>query len=86
MTLYAPFNGFVIHKNVVEGSKVQAGQDLFRLADLSNVWIQASIYDTELPWIKIGAEAQIELSYLPGKTFEGKITYIYPYLNKSTRC
>ncbi|MCD6375192.1 MAG: efflux RND transporter periplasmic adaptor subunit [Caldisericaceae bacterium] len=85
VTLYAPFTGFVIHKNVVEGSKVKAGQDLFRLADLSNVWIQASIYDTELPWIKIGAEAQIELSYLPGKTFEGKITYIYPYLNKKAR-
>ncbi len=85
VTLYAPFTGFVIHKNVIEGTKVKAGQDLFRLADLSNVWIQASIYDTELPWIKVGGKAQIELSYLPGKSFEGKITYIYPYLDKKAR-
>ena len=85
MTLFAPFNGFVIHKNVVEGGYIKAGLDLYRIADLSNVWIQVSVYDTDLPWIKIGSESEIELSYFPGRTFRGKITYIYPYLDKKAR-
>ncbi len=85
MTLFAPFNGFVIHKNVIEGTYVKAGQDLYRMADLSNVWIEVSIYDVDLPWIKLGSTAEMELSYLPGKKFTGKITYIYPYLDKKAR-
>ncbi len=85
LTLYAPFNGFVIHKNVLQGTYIKAGQDLFRLADISKVWVQVSVYDSDLPWIKLGGEAQIQLSYLPEKTFTGKITYIYPYLDQKAR-
>ncbi|NOX89362.1 MAG: efflux RND transporter periplasmic adaptor subunit [Calditrichaeota bacterium] len=85
MTLYSPYKGFVIHKNAVEGTHIKEGQDLYRIADLSNVWVQVSIYDNELPWIKVGGRAEINLSYMPEKTFEGKITYVYPYLDKKAR-
>ncbi len=85
MTLKTPYNGFVIHKNVVEGMHIKSGQDLYRIADISNVWVQVTVYDSELPWIKLGGKATMELSYLPEKTFEGKITYIYPYLSEKTR-
>ncbi|WP_457566139.1 efflux RND transporter periplasmic adaptor subunit [Caldithrix abyssi] len=84
-TIYSPFDGFVIHKNVVEGTYIKAGNDLFRIADLSRVWIQVSIYDNDLPWVKPDAQAEVELSYMPGKKFQGKITYIYPYLDKKAR-
>ncbi len=83
--LRAPANGMVVEKNVVEGAFIKAGMQLFRIADLSNVWVHASIYDYELPWIVEGQPAEMELSYQPGKTYFGKVSYIYPYLREKAR-
>jgi len=85
LTIYAPGSGFVIEKNVLRGQKIMAGENLYKIADLSKVWILGEIYEYELPFIKIGQEATISLAYLPGKPFAGKITYIYPFLNPETR-
>jgi RND family efflux transporter MFP subunit len=85
LRLDAPANGVVIHKNAVEGAKVNAGMDLYRIADLSTVWVEASIYDYELPWVSEGQKAEMQLSYLPEKNYSGKISYIYPYLNEKAR-
>ncbi|NOX36750.1 MAG: efflux RND transporter periplasmic adaptor subunit [Calditrichaeota bacterium] len=85
LQLQAPARGVVIHKNAVEGSYVKEGQPLYQIADLSTVWVYATVYDHELPWIELGQEASMELSYLPGKTFKGRIIYIYPYLDKKAR-
>ncbi len=85
LQLHSPFSGVVIHKNAVEGAFVKEGSNLYQLADLSTVWVLASIYDNELPWITEGQPAEMELSYLPGKRFRGKINYIYPYLNEKAR-
>ena len=85
LTLYSPTTGVVLHKNAVEGAYVKAGSDLFRIADLSAVWVLAHIYEYELPYVKLGQKAQISLPYLPGESFEGKLTYIYPYLDQKTR-
>jgi Cu(I)/Ag(I) efflux system membrane fusion protein/cobalt-zinc-cadmium efflux system membrane fusion protein len=85
LTLYSPADGVVLHKNAIEGAHVKAGSDLFRIADFSTVWVLAHIYEYELPYIKLGQTARMSLSYLPGETFEGEVTYIYPYLNKKTR-
>jgi Cu(I)/Ag(I) efflux system membrane fusion protein/cobalt-zinc-cadmium efflux system membrane fusion protein len=85
LTLHSPANGVVIHKNAVEGAHIKAGSDLFRIADFSTVWVLAHIYEYELPYIKLGQKALMNLSYLPGERFEGKVTYIYPYLNQKTR-
>ena len=85
LLLDSPTDGIVIEKNVVEGLFVKRGQTLFRIADLSTIWVYASIYDYELPWIKENQKARMELSYLPEKTFEGHISYIYPYLDEKTR-
>ncbi|MGB2804838.1 MAG: efflux RND transporter periplasmic adaptor subunit [Candidatus Zixiibacteriota bacterium] len=85
LTLYSPASGVVIHKNAVEGAHVKAGSDLFRIADLSTVWVLGHIYEYELPYIKMGQTAQMSLSYLPGETFKGEVTYIYPYLDQKTR-
>jgi len=85
LTLYSPTTGVVLHKNAIEGAYVKAGSDLFRIADLSTVWVLATIYEYELPYIKLRQKAQMTLAYLPGESFEGKLTYIYPYLEQKTR-
>lgn len=83
--LRSPANGVVIHKNAVEGIHVKEGMNLYKIADLSTVWVEASIYDNEFPWIRVGQQAKMELSYLPGETFVGNVSYIYPYLDEKTR-
>lgn len=85
LKLNSPARAVVIHKNVVEGAYVKEGMSLYEIADLSSIWVYASVYDNELPWIKNGQEAEMELSYAPGKILMGKISYIYPYLNEKAR-
>jgi Cu(I)/Ag(I) efflux system membrane fusion protein len=85
VTLYSPFSGFVLEKNVYKGMNVMPGMALFKLADLSIVWLYADIYEYELPFIHLGQQASVQLSYLPGESFTGKAVYIYPSLNPETR-
>jgi Cu(I)/Ag(I) efflux system membrane fusion protein len=85
LTLYSPFTGFVLEKSAYKGMNVMPGVALFKLADLSVVWLYADIYEYELPFIRLGQEAAIQLSYLPGETFRGKAIYIYPSLSPETR-
>ena len=85
LTLYAPFTGFVLEKMAFKGMNVMPGVALYKLADLSVVWLYADIYEYELPFIRLGQDASIQLSYIPGETFSGKAIYIYPALNPETR-
>jgi Cu(I)/Ag(I) efflux system membrane fusion protein len=85
LTLYAPFSGFVLEKTAYKGMNVMPGMSLYKLADLSVVWLYADIYEYELPFVRLGQEATIQLTYLPGETFRGKAAYIYPSLNPETR-
>ena len=85
LTLHSPFSGFVLEKAAYRGMNVMPGVALFKLADLSVVWLYADIYEYELPFIRLGQQASIQLSYIPGETFTGKAIYIYPSLNPETR-
>jgi RND family efflux transporter MFP subunit len=85
LTLHSPINGHVIMKMALKGMHVDPGMELYKIADLSTVWVYADVYEYELPFVKIGQNATITLSYLPGETFEGRITYVFPYLNINTR-
>jgi Cu(I)/Ag(I) efflux system membrane fusion protein len=85
VTIYAPFTGFVLEKSAYKGMNVMPGMALYKLADLSVVWLYADIYEYELPYIRLGQQASIQLSYIPGETFTGKAIYIYPSLNPETR-
>ena len=85
LLIRSPFTGHVIRRNVEEGSFVKAGTNLFHIADLSMVWVEAHIYEYELPWISKGMPAVMTLPYLPGEVFKGKVSYIYPYLQPKTR-
>jgi membrane fusion protein, copper/silver efflux system len=85
LTLHSPFSGIVLERMAYKGMNVMPGMVLYRLADLSVVWLHADIYEYELPFIRLGQQANIELSYLPGESFTGKAIYIYPYLDPNTR-
>jgi Cu(I)/Ag(I) efflux system membrane fusion protein len=77
--------GVVTRRNVVLGAYAEPGRDLFEITDLSTVWILADVYEYEIPEIRVGQEATAHLSALPGEFVTGKVTYLYPYLNESTR-
>lgn len=85
LMIHSPATGAIIHKTALEGEYVKPGENLYRIADLSTVWVYGDIYEYELPWVKVGQNAEVTLSYLPGKSFSGTITYIYPYLEGKTR-
>ncbi|NQV15221.1 efflux RND transporter periplasmic adaptor subunit [bacterium] len=85
ITFESPADGVVIHKNAVEGKHIKEGSSLYRIADLSTIWVFASLYDNEVPWVTVGQTAEMELSYAPGKVLKGKVAYIYPYLNEKAR-
>ena len=85
LTLYSPYGGIVLEKMAFKGMRVEPGMALYKLADLSVVWLIADIYEYELPLIRLGQQASINLSYLPGEAFTGKAVFIYPYLDAQTR-
>jgi len=81
----SPATGTIIHKMAVKGSAVEPGKMIYRIADLSTVWIEAELYEDEVPLVKVGQTVDVSVSYLPGKHFEGTVSYIYPYLDPKTR-
>lgn len=85
MHIHSPVRGFVIKKHALQGMFVQPGMSLYTIADLSNIWVLADVYEYELPWIRLGQEVEMTLSYFPGKKFSGKVTYIDPFLESQTR-
>jgi multidrug efflux pump subunit AcrA (membrane-fusion protein) len=85
MTITAPRSGYVLHKNVVQGTKANAGMDLFRIGKLDAIWVHAQIYEFDAPWIHVGQPASMELSFEQGKQYKGKVSYIYPTLDRKTR-
>jgi RND family efflux transporter MFP subunit len=68
-----------------EGMHVKSGMELFQLSDISRIWVLADIYEYELPWLREGQGAVVELPYAPDKPLSGKVTYIYPYVEDKTR-
>lgn len=83
--LDSPASGIVVKKTAVEGAFVKSGMDLYEIGDLSTVWVHASVYDNEVPWITNGQKAEMEMSYQPGRTYHGRVSYIYPYLREKAR-
>jgi membrane fusion protein, copper/silver efflux system len=85
VTIYSPSAGYVLQKNASQGQRIMAGEKIVDLIDLSTVWINADIYEYELPLIKVGDKATIQLSTLPGKPLVTRIDYISPIMEGETR-
>ncbi|MBU0520329.1 efflux RND transporter periplasmic adaptor subunit, partial [bacterium] len=85
LALVSPMDGIVLHKNVIEGDRISQGMNLFLIADLKEVWIEAQVYDYELPFIAKGDAAMVSSTYDPSFQYKGIIDYIYPVLDNKTR-
>ena len=85
LAIKSPYEGVVIAKHANEGMKVDTGMQVYRIADLSKIWVIVTLYEYQLPYIKMHNKAAMSLPYIPGHTFEGSVVYIYPYLDKKTR-
>ncbi len=85
VTLYAPISGTILERNVTEGQRIEPETDLLEMADLSRIWVLGSVYEYELPFVRNGQNARMTLSYLPGKTFDGRVSFVYPVLDAATR-
>ena len=83
--LYSPATGHIIERMVNHGEKIDPGTTVLDITDLSHVWVLADIYEYELALVKVGQRATMTLSYVPGRTFEGKVTFIHPFLSENTR-
>jgi Cu(I)/Ag(I) efflux system membrane fusion protein len=81
----SPASGFVIEKDVVEGGAVDAGMRLYRIAALDKVWVEAEVYEADLAHVRVGQAATVTLDYLPGRSYEAKVAYIYPFLDPTAR-
>jgi Cu(I)/Ag(I) efflux system membrane fusion protein len=85
VTIASPASGFVIEKNVVEGASVDPGMRLFRVAALNKVWVEAEVYEGDLGHVRVGQSATVTLDYLPGRSYDAIVAYIYPYLDPKNR-
>ncbi|MBN8705652.1 MAG: efflux RND transporter periplasmic adaptor subunit [Bacteroidetes bacterium] len=85
LTLVSPSDGLISEKMVVEGQAVEAGMTLFRITNLSTVWVLADVYQNDLSLVKVGAPASIRLQGLSGSDFKGTVSFVNPELNSETR-
>jgi len=85
LSIYTPLSGIVIEKIALEGQYVNMGDPLFNIADLSSVWVEVEVYENEFSFIKIGQAVDIVSQSYPGKTFRGRVAFIYPFLDPKTR-
>jgi Cu(I)/Ag(I) efflux system membrane fusion protein len=81
----APATGDVIEKRVINGQKVKAGDELYRIADHSHLWVIADVAEADLPSIKIGTRATVTVRAYAAQPIEGEVTFIYPELRAETR-
>jgi RND family efflux transporter MFP subunit len=84
LTIYSPVSGFITERKAYPNESVTGETDIYTITDLSRVWVTADVYESELPYVKVGQTAQLKLSYVPGKTFSGRVTYNYPTLDPQT--
>lgn len=85
ITITAPASGVVVEKRVVEGMRVMPGESLYRLADLSSVWVEADVYERDLGVVRRGARADVTVDAYPGETFPAQVALILPALSPETR-
>ena len=87
LTVVSPATGLVVSKmdQGLEGMLARPGMTLYKIADLSTIWIEAEVYEDEVPWLRVGQRALIELPNQPGQQHTGTIRYLYPFLNQTTR-
>jgi multidrug efflux pump subunit AcrA (membrane-fusion protein) len=85
LTLHAPASGVIVEKKVVRGQATMPGEQLYTIADLSQVWIDIKLREADATAVRLGSGADVQLTGLPGRTFKGRVEYVYPTLEQETR-
>jgi RND family efflux transporter MFP subunit len=85
LKIVSPIDGYVMEKMVVSGQMVEAGMKLYELVNHDTVWVQAQVYEQDLALVRVGQEAIVTITSLPGAQFRGRVTFIYPTLDEKTR-
>jgi len=85
ITFRSPASGVVTEKKALQGMRFMPGEMLYQVTDLSSVWVIADVFEQDIALVKNGSKASLNINAYPGKTFEGRITYVYPTLKAETR-
>ncbi len=85
LTLSAPASGVVVKDPPIAGMRFMPGEPLFKIADLSRVWLIADVFEQDLALVRVGTRGTIAVSAFPDRSFPGEVTFIYPTLNADTR-
>jgi multidrug efflux pump subunit AcrA (membrane-fusion protein) len=85
LTLHAPVSGIVMEKGVVQGQAFRPGTNLYMIADLSTVWVNAEVFEADAALVREGMPAEIRVAALPGRVFTGRVEYVYPTVGERTR-
>ncbi|HEY3053054.1 MAG TPA: efflux RND transporter periplasmic adaptor subunit, partial [Thermoanaerobaculia bacterium] len=85
VTLRSPVDGVVLTKTAILGNKTMAGETLYEIADLREVWVLADVYESELPYVRAGTMAQVSVSSLGGRSWSGRVAFVPPVIDPNTR-
>jgi membrane fusion protein, copper/silver efflux system len=85
LPLYSPSNGVVVEKMVVDGMRIMPGMELYRIADLSRIWVEAEVFEKDLAAVRIGQPASVRFDAYPGEAFEGTVGFVNPVLSPESR-
>jgi len=85
ITIAAPRSGIILEKQAIEGMRINTGDPLFKIADLSSVWVLADVPEQEIGALRTGQAARVSFVAFPGRSFSGKVDFLYPALNAGTR-
>lgn len=85
LTFYSPVNGFVMDRKAFPNTAINPEMELYTVADLTDIWVNADVYEYEVPYVRVGQKATMQLSYYPGKTYRGRVTFIYPTVDPIAR-
>jgi len=83
--ILSPMSGTVTERHVAIGDYIKEGKPMFKVIDLTKVWVMFDAYESDLPWINDGAQINFTLQSIPGKFFSGEVNYIDPFINSKTR-
>ncbi len=85
LALRSPASGVVVEKAAIEGSRIMPGMDLFRIADLSRVWIDGEVFEKDLSLVRLGQNADVTFEAYPGEVFNALVNYVYPLVSVESR-
>jgi Cu(I)/Ag(I) efflux system membrane fusion protein len=85
LTLRSPASGVVVEKGVVEGDRIMPGMTVYRIADLSTVWVETDVFEKDLSLVRVGQDAHVTLEAYPDRGFHGRVTYVYPTVSMESR-